>query len=134
METKCNELTRTLRSRWSLFVVAATIVLTPAGFAAQQIIDLCGCANTPGLQPFDAGTPSTYPAGTSGCSANCSSGTITFQVPPDGILRFSSFTANGGFQLGFARNAANSPVTILVAGDVVLRGTFGCCQSFSVSA
>ncbi|HEY2431355.1 MAG TPA: hypothetical protein VGI12_01690 [Vicinamibacterales bacterium] len=134
METKFSQKTqRTLGSRWSLFVAAAAIVLTPVGFAAQQIIDLCGCANTPGLQPFDAGTPSTYPAGTSGCAANCSGGTITLQVPPDGILRFTSFTVNGGFNLNFARNAANSPVTILVAGDVLLRGANGCCQTFIVS-
>ena len=134
METKFNEMTRrTIRSRWSLFVIAIIIVLTPGGFLAQPILDLCGCAGTPGLQPFDAGTPSTYPAGTSGCASNCSTGTITLQIPADGIFRFSSFTANGGFNIQFARNAANSPVTILVAGNVLLRGANGCCQSFSLS-
>jgi hypothetical protein len=104
----------------------------PTTNIAQQVLDLCGCAGTPGLQPFNAGIPSTYPPGTSGCSSNCNSGTIVIGLPPDGVLRFSSFTVDGGFQVYFARNAANTPATVLVAGDILIRGAFGCCQSFSL--
>lgn len=116
-----------------LVVLAATVVTGHGPVLAQTVLDICGCAGDPTLQPFNAGNPATYPPGTSGCSSPCTSGTITLQIPADGILKFSSFTVDGGFNVQFSRNAANTPVTILVSGDVLLRGAFGCCQSFSVS-
>jgi hypothetical protein len=124
--------------RWSLRTsrlagLTALLLLFPASNMAQQVLDLCGCAGTPDLRPFNAGDPSTYPPGTTGCSGPCNSGTITMALPPDGILRFSSFIMDGGFQFSFARNAANTPATILVAGDIRIRGAFGCCQTFSLS-
>ena len=124
--------------RWSLRTsrlagLTALLLLFPASNMAQQVLDLCGCAGTPDLRPFNAGDPATYPPGTSGCSGPCSSGTITMALPPDGILRFSSFVMDGGFQFSFARNAANTPATILVAGDIRIRGAFGCCQTLSLS-
>ena len=115
-----------------LLLLTAVLLLLPATNIAQQVLDLCGCAGTAGLQPFNASIPSTYPPGTSGCSSSCTSGTIVIPLPPDGILRFSSFTIDGGFQVFFGRNAANTPATILVAGDILIRGAFGCCQNFSV--
>jgi hypothetical protein len=113
-------------------VIAAVVFSGDGRVLAQQVLDICGCAGDPTLTPFNAADPSTYPAGTSGCSSPCSSGTIVFPLPPSGILKFSSFTVDGGFNIFFSRNAANTPATILVAGDVLLRGAFGCCQSFSV--
>jgi hypothetical protein len=86
------------------------------------------------LQPFNAGNPATYPPGTSGCSAACTSGSVTLPLPPDGVLRFSSFTVDGNFTIGFFRNTANTPVTILVSGNVLLRSTVGCCPDLHVSA
>jgi hypothetical protein len=83
-------------------------------------------------QAFDAGNPSTYPPGTRGCTARCTSGTVTLQLPPDGVLRFSRFTANGSFTITFAPNASNTPATIRVADAVVLQAP-SCCGTLSVS-
>lgn len=110
-----------------LCVLAATVPL-----AAQGVVDLCGCATAPALRPFDAGDPRTYPAGTNGCDTACQGGKVVLPLPPDGILRFSSFTATGAFTIAFQPNAANTPVTLLVSGDVVLRGP-ACCGTISVT-
>lgn len=98
---------------------------------AQGLRDLCGCAST-SARPFDAGDPATYPAGTTGCASRCTSGAITLTLPPDGVLTFSRFTADGAFTITFAPNAANTPATIHVAGDVSLRAA-SCCGIISVS-
>ncbi len=119
--------------RVSLVAGALLIVSGKADVIAQQVLDICGCANTPGLAPFDAGDPTTYPPGTVGCTGPCNQGSITFTVPPDGILRFSSFSAVGGFHFGFNRNSANTPITILVAGNANFTSTFGCCFTLSVN-
>ena len=92
-----------------LLGLVALMLLLPVSNMAQQVLDLCGCAGDPTLQPFNAANPATYPPGTTGCTSNCTSGTITFTTPPDGVLKFSSFTADGGFNFGFTRNAANTP-------------------------
>src|SRR5688500_18962529 len=86
-----------------------------------QGLDICGCASFPGLQPFDSANQATWPPGTTLASTS-----LTMPLPPDGILRFSSFSLVNRY-LFFERNAANTPVTILVAGDVTLRNTGGCC-------
>ena len=120
------------------FVVAIVLGSGSGDVVAQAVLDLCGCAGTPGLQPFNAGDPATYPPGTSGCSGPCQGGTIVLPLPPDGVLRFSSFTASGtsNFHLRFAEsspNRTNPPVTILVAGDVMLRNTNFCCGDINIS-
>jgi len=112
--------------------VLALLVMAPARNMAQAVLDLCGCSGDPQLRPFNAADPATYPPGTSGCTSACGGGTITLPLPPDGILRFSSFTVDGSFNIFFSRNAANTPVTILVSGDAVVRAP-GCCQTFGVS-
>jgi hypothetical protein len=127
------------RRRWpgwaaALLLAVAVILVSGKGkVLAQQVLDICGCSGAPGLTAFNAGDPSTYPPGTVGCSTPCSGGSIVMALPADGVLKFSSFTANGAFNVSFGRNAANTPATILVAGDVLLRGAFGCCQTFTVS-
>jgi hypothetical protein len=131
-------------SLWSralsrLALVVAVVGSGSGDVVAQAVLDLCGCAGTPGLLPFNASDPATYPPGTVGCTSPCDTGVITLPLPPDGVLRFSSFTvsgASGGFFIRFAEsspNRTNPPVTILVAGDVVLRRTNGCCGNFDVS-
>lgn len=119
--------------RASLVAAALLIVSGKADVIAQQVLDICGCANTPGLTAFNAADPTTYPPGTTGCSGPCNQGTIIFTIPPDGILRFSSFTAVGGFHFGFNRNSANTPVTILVAGNVNFTSIFGCCFTVNLN-
>jgi hypothetical protein len=116
-----------------LVVIAALFFSADGKVLAQQILDICGCAGDPTLTPFNASDPATYPAGTTGCSTPCNGGNIVIQLPPSGVMKFSSFTVNGGFNVSFRRNAANTPVTILVSGDILLRGAFGCCQNFTLS-
>ena len=119
--------------RLALVSIALLIVSGKADVVAQQVLDICGCAGTPGLTAFNAGDPTTYPPGTTGCSGPCTGGAINIGLPPDGVLRFSSFTIAGGFQVGFNPNAANTPATILVAGNVLLQSNVGCCLTLSVN-
>jgi hypothetical protein len=105
-------------------MVAAFVLAAPSLARMQGSLDLCGCASFPGLQPFDSTVSSTFPPGTTDSGT-----TITFTLPPDGILRFSSFRVVNRY-IGFTRNALNTPVTILVAGNVTLQSTVGCCYYF----
>ena len=82
-------------------------------------LDLCGCEGHPGsLGAFDTADEGTYPAGTTRYLD-----TITIPLPDDGILIFNTFTvalSPRGYAatVNFEPNAANTPVTLLVAGDV----------------
>jgi hypothetical protein len=78
------------------------------------------------LQPFDSRDPATHPPGTT-----VNSTTVNIAVPADGILRFSSFFARN--HLTFLRNNANTPVTILVSGDVTFSSATGCCWTVTLS-
>jgi hypothetical protein len=111
-------------------LLALCFTLT-ATLAAQEA-DVCGCSRDAQLRPFDAGDPRTYPTGTTGCATSCGQGTIVLPLPADGVLRFSSFTANGTFAISFRPNAANTPATLLVAGDVTLKAP-ACCGELTVN-
>ncbi len=101
-------------------------VLTWPGVSLAQL-DICGCAGNPNsLGAFDTTDATTYPPGTT--SGNQF---MTIPLPEDGILIFDSFTVqprpsdSGNFlRVFFAPNEANTPVTLLVSGDVTtaLRG------------
>jgi len=108
------------RVRWAAVIaLVAGLIMLPDTFYAQ--VDICGCATIPGLQPFDThSTPATYPAGTFDDGTS-----LIIPLPADGILRFSSFRVQNR-QVSFRGNAANSPVTLLVAGDVTFAGAT-CC-------
>jgi len=45
------------------------------------------------------------------------------QLPPDGIFNFTDVTIPAGVSVTFAKNATNTPVTILASGDVTVAGT-----------
>jgi hypothetical protein len=94
-------------------------------FEAQGL-DLCGCATTPNLQPFDSADPATFPPGVRQRHLH------DIPIPSSGILKFSSFKVVNR-QLAFATNNLNNPVTILVAGNVTISSTVGCCFNFNVS-
>ena len=111
----------------ALLLSAACLLLAAPAFEAAGF-DLCGCATVPNLQPFDSDNPATFPPGTTD-----SGNSLTIPLPPDGIFKFSSFTVQNR-HVSFAANAANTPVTILVAGDVNIVSTVGCCFSFSLTA
>jgi len=92
-----------------LALVVGGFLLAPAVVHVQGL-DICGCAGFPNLQPFDSTIPSTFPTGTTDVN-----GIINIPLPPDGILRFSSFRLVNRY-LSFSANAGNTPVTILNAG------------------
>jgi len=43
-------------------------------------------------------------------------------IPPSGILQYSTFTVPRGVTVTFQKNANNTPVTVLVSGDVTIYG------------
>jgi hypothetical protein len=44
-------------------------------------------------------------------------------LPPDGILNYTTFTVQSGHTVSFKKNAANTPVTILTSGNVSIAGS-----------
>jgi hypothetical protein len=109
-----------------LLIVATACLFVGASTVFEAQIDLCGCASVPDLQPFDSDNPATFPPGT------FSSGTtLVLPLPPDGIFRFSSFRLRSRFT-SFGRNAANTPVQILVSGNIELNGA-SCCYYLDVT-
>jgi len=45
------------------------------------------------------------------------------QLPPDGVFNFTDVDIPAGVTVTFARNATNTPVTILASGNVTIAGT-----------
>jgi hypothetical protein len=43
-------------------------------------------------------------------------------LPPDGVLNYSTITIPGGVTVTFVKNAANTPVTMLATGNVLING------------
>ncbi len=107
---------------------ALVAVALSAPNLAQTALDICGCANV------DADNSATYPPGTTGCApgTTCNGATITFAVPPDGVLKFSSVLIDGDFSVRFSGVRPGVPVTFLVAGDMRLAGRF-CCFTLDIS-
>jgi hypothetical protein len=113
--------------RIRLALVALCAVLAAPVIAQTLPPDLCGCRNHSSLGDFDTRNASTWPPGTTQ-----SNGILTLQLPPDGVFVFDSMhleyaapalTTCCFVQVAFQRNAANTPVTILVKGDVVITGS-----------
>ncbi|MGH7256522.1 MAG: hypothetical protein ACREI3_12185 [Nitrospirales bacterium] len=50
------------------------------------------------------------------------SSNVTVTLPADGILHYTTVTIPTGVTVTFERNAANTPVTLLATGDVVITG------------
>ena len=106
------------RLRGVAFGVLAVALTVPSVSQAQ--LDICGCAGAPSLGAFDSSEPTSYPPGTTFGSTN-----LTIPLPDDGILIFDSFRVStsefGGYvNIRFEPNAANTPVTLLVKGDVTI--------------
>lgn len=108
---------------------AAVTLLLVALFAVlwatknYALLDICGCSNNPNtLGAFDTLNANTYPAGTISQYRH-----ITLPLPADGILVFDSMNIKprpsdqGALTVDFQRNAANSPVTLLVRGNVTIN-------------
>jgi hypothetical protein len=88
---------------------------------AQVVGDICGCEGSPeSLGSFLSSDQATWPPG-----STLSGSTIVVPLSEDGVMIFDSFElrdlpAGGNAGLVFARNDANSPVQLLVAGDVLI--------------
>src|SRR5439155_1405675 len=117
-------------------LLVAGCLLIGADVGESQQRDICGCANDPNsLGDFNLADPATYPPGTTATIPGDGSRRFTIPVPPSGVLVFNSFTTqyvNPGGCCGpfasfvrFTRNAANTPVTILIKGDVLIGGGTG---------
>jgi hypothetical protein len=106
-------------------MLAAGVLWTPG----HAQIDICGCAQAPSLGAFDTLDPATYPPGTQSSFRN-----LLIPLPEDGIFVFDSFNIAPRpsdsclLFVGFQRNNANTPVTILVKGNVTMSGT-SCTES-----
>jgi hypothetical protein len=93
---------------------------------AQTLPDLCGCRDHPNsLGAFDLRDRATWPPGTT-----VSTRFVTIPLPADGVLVFDSMyleysaaavPACCPVEVGFTDNAANTPVTILVKGNVTIQ-------------
>src|SRR2546428_3456041 len=73
-------------------------------------------ASHPAHAQFNSG--STGADGALNPSAN-----LTLTLPATGVFNFTTVNIPGGVILRFTRNAANTPVTILAQGDVIIAGT-----------
>jgi hypothetical protein len=115
-----------MKPRHSLMLVtlvACGVLLAERAGIAD--LDICGCINSPkSLGTFDTLARSGYPPGTSDTFRS-----ITIPVPANGVLIFNS--ANFAVRpeegccltVAFTRNQANTPLTILVSGDVNIAGS-----------
>src|SRR5262245_10783798 len=105
-------------------LLAATSLAVPL-VAQTPLPDFCGCRDNPNsLGAFDTRNASTWPPGTTVAGA-----VLTIPTPPDGVLVFDSmrvewsnppFTVCCTAEVVFQRTAANTPVTLLVKGDVLI--------------
>lgn len=117
------------RTRSALaLILAATCA---AGTANAQTTDFCGCAGSPdSLGALTTTDLAALPAGTTvqndffgGCQDR-----VLIPLPADGVMVFDSMTVSTTprgclAHIVFLGNAANTPVTLLVKGDVTLTGS-----------
>ena len=110
-------------SRWRTSLLSALLVCALGVVVSPQVqLDVCGCKNSPAsLGSFDTADPATYPPGTMMTNINI----MEIPLPPDGVMVFNSLNLvqrpqyiGYGLTVRFIRNAANTPVTLLVSGNV----------------
>jgi hypothetical protein len=103
---------------------ALRIVMMLAGLLCLPVVglaqyDICGCEGHPdSLGAFNLDDPATWPPGT-----KQSTNRIDIPLPPDGVMVFDSFStvASTSLNIHFVRNARNTPVRLLVAGNVTIQ-------------
>jgi hypothetical protein len=69
------------------------------------------------IAEFDSGSTGTVPL------VVPAGATVTNDLPPDGVLNYTTITINNSGTLRFRKNALNTPVYLLAKGDVVINGT-----------
>jgi hypothetical protein len=69
---------------------------------------------------------SAFESGSNGANGALSpaagSGTVLVPLPPDGVLNYTTISIPSGVTVKFNRNAANTPVVLLVQGSVTISG------------
>lgn len=113
-----------MKARWIILaLVACAVVLAERRGLAQ--LDICGCLSNPtSLGALDTATRTGLPPGTVD-----SFRFLTIPLPDSGVLIFDSVNIapapNEGccLTVAFKRNAANTPVTILVKGNFTITGS-----------
>lgn len=120
---------RSAPRRIAAVALAAALVGGEAG--AQLSTDFCGCEGSPNsLGDFHTNVPESWPEGTVNVGSSCSPN-LRIPLPEDGVFVFDSFTVQNTTHTGcgnvsatvsFLPNAANTPVTLLVRGDVFIDG------------
>lgn len=70
--------------------------------------------------PVSAQTFSSGSTGALGAFAPAANTVVT--LPPDGVLNYTTVTIPSGVTVTFLKNAANTPVTMLATGDVLVNG------------
>ena len=110
-------------ARWRTGLLSALLVCALGVVVSPQVqLDVCGCKNNPAsLGAFDTANAATYPPGTTMPNVNI----MEIPLPPDGVMIFDSLNLvqrpqyiGYGLTVRFIRNAANTPVTLLVSGNV----------------
>src|SRR5262245_28320264 len=91
---------------WALAIVGAISAVLPAAARAQIFVS--GSTGADG-----SFNPSCTPL-------PCM---VTVQLPPTGIFNYTTVNIHEGVTVRYARNQANTPVTILATGDVTIAGT-----------
>lgn len=112
----------------SAIAFGAVLLLGGEGARAQAAFDFCGCAGSPeSLGSFHSNDPATWPAGTVDIENGCYPH-LRIPVPESGVLVFDSFTVSNRAtscgtreaRVSFVPNAANTPVTLLIRGDLTV--------------
>src|SRR5579872_664739 len=111
--------------RWMIVMTLVTAGLLATESVGRAALDICGCSGSPkSLGAFDAVAGSGFPPGTTSAFR-----LITIPMPNDGVLVFDSVNfvsrpIDGGCCLvvTFVENQANTPLTLLVSGNVTING------------
>ena len=81
------------------------------------------------------GAASAFNSGSTGIDGTFSPTVDTeLQLPPDGIFNFTDVNIPSGVTVTVARNAINTPVTMLASGDVTIAGTIDITGGFATDA
>lgn len=69
------------------------------------------------------GWAQTFTSGSTGADGPFSpTGSVTVNLPPNGVFNFTTVNIPSGVTARFARNVANTPVTLLASGNVTIAG------------
>jgi hypothetical protein len=113
--------------RWRTLLLSMLLVCGLGVVVSPQVqLDVCGCKNNPAsLGNVDTSDAATFPPGTISVPYPP---TFDIPLPADGVVVFNSLNlverapyVGYGLIVRFIRNAANTPVTILVSGNVNIR-------------